>query len=151
MSYSMGAKVAKVAKPQRPQAKEPDDPRAFETLVRQLVARAQLATPIPAPAGTNSEREPTESESEVLVDLEVDGVRCVLARTHSSSADELRLSPREREVARMIAKGYPNKIIASVLDISVWTVSTHLRRIFAKLGVTSRAAMVTTIFKRGKL
>ena len=39
MSYSMGAKVAKVAKPQRPQAKEPDDPRAFETLVRQLVAR----------------------------------------------------------------------------------------------------------------
>jgi len=29
--------------------------------------------------------------------------------------------------------------------------ATHLRRIFATLGVTSRAAMVTTIFKRGKL
>ena len=51
----------------------------------------------------------------------------------------------------MIAKGYPNKVIASVLDISVWTVSTHLRRIFAKLGVTSRAAMVTAMFKKGKL
>ena len=151
MSYSMGAKVAKVAKPYDRKPKSHDDPRAVETLVRQLVARAQLATPIPAPPGTHSEREPTESESEVLVDLEVDGVRCVLARTHTSSADELRLSPREREVARMIAKGYPNKIIASVLDISVWTVSTHLRRIFAKLGVTSRTAMVTTIFKRGKL
>lgn len=147
----MGAKVAKVPKPPRPHTKEPDDPRAFETLVRQLVARAQLVTPIPAPAGTRNEHEPTGDEGDVLVDLEVDGVRCVLARTHTSSADELRLSPREREVARMIAKGYPNKIIASVLDISVWTVSTHLRRIFAKLGVTSRAAMVTTIFKRGKL
>jgi DNA-binding CsgD family transcriptional regulator len=51
----------------------------------------------------------------------------------------------------MIAKGYPNKIIASVLDISVWTVSTHLRRIYAKLGVTSRAAMVTKMFKHGNL
>src|ERR1044072_4219156 len=98
MSSSMGAKVAKVTKPPRSQAKEPDDPRAFETLVRQLVARAQLATPTPAPAGTRGEREPTENEDEVLVDLEVDGVRCVLARTHTSSADELRLSPREREV-----------------------------------------------------
>jgi DNA-binding CsgD family transcriptional regulator len=38
-----------------------------------------------------------------------------------------------------------------VLDISMWTVSTHLRRIFAKLGVTSRAAMVTTMFKRGRI
>ena len=87
----------------------------------------------------------------MLVDCEVDGIRCVLARAHSTSPEALRLSPREREVARMIAKGYPNKIIASVLDISVWTVSTHLRRIFAKLGVTSRAAMVTTILKRGRL
>ena len=76
---------------------------------------------------------------------------CVLARTHSVPAEPVRLSPRELEVARMIAKGYPNKIIASVLDISVWTVSTHLRRIFAKLGVTSRAAMVTSIFKRRQL
>ena len=146
----MGAKLAKVPKTPRPRTKEPDDPHAFETLVRQLVARAQLSPPAPAP-GTGPEREPADGEDEVLVDLEVDGVRCVLARTHSSSSDDLHLSPREREVARMIAKGYPNKIIASVLDISVWTVSTHLRRIFAKLGVTSRAAMVTTIFKRGKL
>jgi DNA-binding NarL/FixJ family response regulator len=143
---------AKVARTPRPRTKEQADPHAFETLVRQLVARAQLAPPAASPPRTRNEREETDDDSsEVLVDLEVDGVRCVLARAHTSSADELRLSPREREVARMIAKGYPNKIIASVLDISVWTVSTHLRRIFAKLGVTSRAAMVTTIFKRGKL
>ena len=38
--------------------------------------------------------------------------------------------------------GYSNKEIAGVLEISSWTVSTRLRRIFAKLGVTTRAAMV---------
>jgi DNA-binding CsgD family transcriptional regulator len=42
----------------------------------------------------------------------------------------------------MVAKGYPNKTIAAVLEISSWTVCTHLRRMFAKLGVSSRAAMV---------
>jgi DNA-binding NarL/FixJ family response regulator len=42
------------------------------------------------------------------------------------------LSPREQEIVRMVARGYPNKTIAGVLNIS-----THLRRVFAKLGVTS--------------
>jgi DNA-binding NarL/FixJ family response regulator len=51
----------------------------------------------------------------------------------------------------MIAKGYPNKTIAAVLDISVWTVCTHLRRIFAKMGVTSRTAMVTRMITAGLL
>jgi DNA-binding CsgD family transcriptional regulator len=47
----------------------------------------------------------------------------------------------------MVAKGYANKTIAAVLDISCWTVSTHLRRIFAKLGVGSRAAMVAQLLQ----
>ena len=138
---------AKVAKSQRSRTNEQADPRALETLVRELVAQARHVAPPPQVTRTGSEQE--EESGEILIDCEVDGVRCVLARAHHSPA--ARLSPREREVARMIAKGYPNKIIASVLDISVWTVSTHLRRIFAKLGVTSRTAMVTTIFKRGRL
>jgi hypothetical protein len=47
----------------------------------------------------------------------------------------------------MVAKGYPNKTIAGVLNISAWTVCTHLRRTFAKLGVTSRAAMVARLME----
>ena len=82
-----------------------------------------------------------ESAAEdLLLDVEVDGVRCVLVR--EPTRESVALSPRELEIARLVAEGYPNKIIAAELDISAWTVGTHLRRIFAKLGVGSRAAMV---------
>jgi DNA-binding NarL/FixJ family response regulator len=49
----------------------------------------------------------------------------------------------------MVAKGYPNKTIAAVLEISSWTVCTHMRRIFAKLSVGSRAAMVARLMEDG--
>jgi len=49
---------------------------------------------------------------------------------------------RELRIATLVAMGRLNKQIADQLHISEWTVSTHLRRIFAKLGVRSRAAMV---------
>jgi DNA-binding CsgD family transcriptional regulator len=52
------------------------------------------------------------------------------------------LTERELEIATLVSLGRPNKQIADKLHISEWTVSTHLRRIFAKLGVHSRAAMV---------
>jgi DNA-binding CsgD family transcriptional regulator len=52
------------------------------------------------------------------------------------------LTERELAIATLVALGQPSKQIADQLAISEWTVSTHLRRIFAKLGVHSRAAMV---------
>jgi DNA-binding CsgD family transcriptional regulator len=52
------------------------------------------------------------------------------------------LTKREGEIATLVAKGNSNKQIANHLKISEWTVSTHLRRVFTKLGVDSRAAMV---------
>lgn len=122
----------------------------YEALVRQLVAHAAQATPASSAPTQAGNRDDAASE-DILFDCEVDGVRCMLVRAHPTPADALSLSPREYEVARMIAKGYPNKVIASVLEISVWTVSTYLRRIFAKLGVTSRTAMVARMFENGKL
>ncbi len=52
------------------------------------------------------------------------------------------LTERELQIAALAAHGMSNKKIASHLHISEWTVSTHLRRIFSKLNVDSRAAMV---------
>jgi DNA-binding CsgD family transcriptional regulator len=82
------------------------------------------------------------------MDVEIDGVRCLLVRSEKPTKTVVRLSPREQEIVRMIAKGYPNKAIAAVLEISGWTVCTHLRRVFAKLGVSSRAAMVAKILEQ---
>jgi DNA-binding CsgD family transcriptional regulator len=112
--------------------------------VRQLVK--QVGEGAISPSLPNAQLETRE----VLLEEEVDGVRYLLVRSHAKppSAQTL-LSPREQEIARMVAKGHPNKVIAAVLDISPWTVSTHLRRIFAKLNVGSRAAMVAHLLEDG--
>lgn len=88
---------------------------------------------------------------EVLIDREVDGNRYLLLRMPPPNGKRVQLSPREQEIVRMVAKGHPNKVIADVLNISSWTVCTHLRRIFAKLGVGSRAAMVAQLLDTGAL
>ncbi|MFI5062162.1 MAG: response regulator transcription factor, partial [Actinomycetales bacterium] len=49
------------------------------------------------------------------------------------------LSAREREVASGIHRGLSNREIADELVLSVRTIDTHVQRIFAKLGVASRA------------
>src|SRR5580765_3818764 len=85
-----------------------------------------------------------DETTHALMDVECDGIRCVLTRA-APPHDTPILSPREQEIARMIARGLPNKAIAAVLEISTWTVGTYLRRIFAKLHVTSRAAMVARL------
>jgi DNA-binding CsgD family transcriptional regulator len=52
------------------------------------------------------------------------------------------LTQRELQIVMLVADGRVNKQIADQLNISEWTVATHIRRIFAKLGVDNRAAMV---------
>lgn len=93
----------------------------------------------------------SNTAEEVLIDAEVDGSRYLLVRMPKLNCNRIQLSPREQEIVRMVAKGHPNKVIADVLNISSWTVCTHLRRIFAKLGVGSRAAMVAQLLELGVL
>jgi DNA-binding CsgD family transcriptional regulator len=89
---------------------------------------------------------------DILLDMEVDSVHYLLVRQRAERTRlQSILTPREQEIARMVAKGYPNKTIAAMLDISSWTVSTHLRRTFSKLGVGSRAAMVAHLVEDGLL
>jgi DNA-binding CsgD family transcriptional regulator len=56
------------------------------------------------------------------------------------------LTARELQIVALVADGRPNKQIAAELGISEWTVSTHLRRIYAKLDVDTRAAMVSRCY-----
>lgn len=91
---------------------------------------------------------PPEGEKQVVLDVEQDGFRCVVIATGARRREMPLLSPREQEIARMVARGLPNKAIAAVLEISTWTVGTYLRRMFAKLGVTSRAAMIAKLMEK---
>jgi DNA-binding NarL/FixJ family response regulator len=50
------------------------------------------------------------------------------------------LTPREKEVLRLLAQGLTSAQIAEQLVIGVVTVNFHVRSIYSKLGVTSRAA-----------
>lgn len=85
----------------------------------------------------------TDVREGVLLDVTIRNVRCLLVEQEPPL--QVALSPRERQIALMVAHGRTNQAIATSLDISVWTVSTHLRRIFAKLAVANRAEMVARL------
>lgn len=59
----------------------------------------------------------------------------------SVSLPEGRLTEREWEVARLVARGMTNKEVARSMTISDTTVKTHLKHIFNKLNVTRRAQL----------
>lgn len=59
------------------------------------------------------------------------------------------LTPRELEVLTLIVEGLTNRSIAERLFMSVHTVHSHVRTIFGKLGVSSRAAATRTAIELG--
>jgi two-component system nitrate/nitrite response regulator NarL len=61
------------------------------------------------------------------------------------------LSPREREVLRMIADGMSGPDIAAELQIGTATVKTHTQNVYDKLGVSERAAAVASAMRRNML
>jgi DNA-binding CsgD family transcriptional regulator len=58
------------------------------------------------------------------------------------------LTPTEREIVELAAKGRSNKEIAQALSVAVHTVEVHLSRAYAKLGVHSRAQLAERLSVR---
>jgi two-component system response regulator NreC len=61
------------------------------------------------------------------------------------------LTPREREVLKLIAEGYTNQVIAEKLVISPSTVQTHRTRIMQRLNLHSRAELIQYAMRKGLL
>jgi len=59
------------------------------------------------------------------------------------------LTPRETEILNYVAKGYLNKQIAGMLDISEQTIKNHVTSILRKLDANARTQAVITAVKRG--
>ena len=79
--------------------------------------------------------------------LRAHGVRRRLAPPRPRSGWEA-LTDAERSVARLVAEGLTNREVADRLVVSPHTVSTHLRRAFAKLSINSRADLARSAAQR---
>ena len=78
-------------------------------------------------------------DEKVLVETEVEGYRYILIRIPAQPLENL--STRQREVAQLAGDGHSVKEIAWELGLSRPTVAKHLRRVYEKLEVNSRAGL----------
>ena len=92
-------------------------------------------------------KETSPEQLAVVIDRSMSGsaVRGAGAGTAGLEA----LTPRERDVLRLLCMGRPTKAIASSLEVSPETIKDHLTRLYAKLGVRDRAAAVDAAHRLG--
>jgi DNA-binding NarL/FixJ family response regulator len=90
---------------------------------------------------------------EARLDPAVTGTVVAHFRTHAAPRPSGRsldgLTPREREVLVLIARGRSNAEIASELVVSAGTVKTHVASLLAKLGVRDRVQAVIAAYESG--
>ena len=67
-------------------------------------------------------------------------------RRERDSLDDL--TPQQLQIVQMVAQGLSNRVIAERLYLSRRTVESHLYRVFPKLGVSSRAQLVSVLGPR---
>jgi DNA-binding NarL/FixJ family response regulator len=79
-------------------------------------------------------------------------IRTFAAGTSQSSESSAKLvTPREREVLRLVAQGHTNAEIAAVLTLSLSTVKRHIEHVLAKLGVSDRTGAAVRAAELGLL
>jgi len=71
------------------------------------------------------------------------------ARRHRVRVRVQQLTPRERQVARLVVDGFSNKGIASELGLSPKTVEVHRGRVMTKMGAGSTAELVQMVYEAG--
>jgi non-specific serine/threonine protein kinase len=96
-------------------------------------------------AGRVMRREDAVAEALAFLSAESSGA----PRISADGAETFDLTPREREVLKLVAKGCSNQEIADQLYISLQTVKVHVRSILAKLELDSRTAAAAFAINHG--
>jgi RNA polymerase sigma factor (sigma-70 family) len=71
-----------------------------------------------------------------------------LERTGAEDSYEL-LTPREREILQLVAEGKSSKEIATLLNLSVYTVETHRAKLMQKLNLRSVPEVILYAVRKG--
>jgi DNA-binding NarL/FixJ family response regulator len=71
------------------------------------------------------------------------------AQALSPKVGEL-LTPRERDVVRLVADGFGNREIAQQLGLSAHTIKNYLFNVFDKLGISSRAELIMFVLSNAR-
>jgi DNA-binding CsgD family transcriptional regulator len=117
-------------------------PQELPSVLRALHARAALGDPrrpvvttLPLRPGGRLVLHGARAGRRMTVVAQLDGTAVPPARLAG-------LTPREREVLDLVVQGMATKRIAALLHISPWTVTDHLRSLFAKTGVGRRTELI---------
>jgi HD-GYP domain-containing protein (c-di-GMP phosphodiesterase class II) len=119
---------------------------AAETFATKVEARPHREALSEEDAAGFVEREAAEGR---LDHRAVDAVLAVAGRPRHQPLAPAGLTAREVEVLALLARGPTNREIAAQLGISPKTVSNHVERIYAKAGVTTRAAATLFAMEHG--
>ena len=132
-------------------------PAAAQTRGARILAAADVLAALTADRPHRPAFRPEEAVRTIEADsrLDPDAVACVLAAAGHRPAPQAGrpagLTDREVEVLRLIARGSSNRQVAERLFISRKTVGRHVENVYAKIGVSSRAAAAVFAMEHGLL
>jgi non-specific serine/threonine protein kinase len=124
-------------------------PAAEHDSYTELLARARLRQRDADFATAWAEGRAMSMDEAVALALRTGSLRKVELADDEPESDVLSLTPREREVAELVALGRSNREIATSLVVTVRTIETHLENAFRKLGVQSRAELAVWAVQHG--
>jgi DNA-binding CsgD family transcriptional regulator len=128
-----------------------DDRRRIPAAIRCVVAAARTrpdaaVVSVPSPVGAFVTLYGSAVEHSGSVNVIIEPSRTTVISDMWAHA--YRLTARERQVAREVALGKSTRDIARTLGISPFTVTDHLKALYAKTGVASRSELVAALNRR---
>lgn len=125
-----------------------DDERIFDSI--QVGATGYLLKDTPIDDVVNAIKDMKEGGSPISPSIARRVFDMMRNQKEKADTDEVpfNLTPAEIKILEQVIEGKTNKEIAEVVFLSPWTVKTHIKNIYKKMHVNSRAAAVRLALKR---